>query len=55
MSILISLVRSLWRQYFLTVNAIVFIIDAVDKERIKEAKKELDGVLIDPKIKDLVN
>lgn len=35
--------RRLWREYFATgVDAVVFIVDAVDRERFPEAKKELD-------------
>ena len=38
--------RRLWREYFATgVDAVVFIVDAVDRERFPEAKKELDALL----------
>lgn len=38
--------RRLWREYFASgVDAVVFIVDAVDRERFPEAKKELDALL----------
>jgi GTP-binding protein SAR1 len=40
--------RKLWRDYFASgVDAVVFIVDACDRERFPEAKKELDNLLTD--------
>ncbi len=34
--------RRVWREYFPAVDAIVFIIDVSDRERLQEAKDELE-------------
>jgi hypothetical protein len=43
---LIFSARKLWRDYFAAgVDGVVFLIDAVDRERFPEAKRELDVTL----------
>lgn len=37
--------RTVWQDYYATVDAVVFIVDAADQERLPEAKKELTGLL----------
>eukprot|EP01125_Pyxidicula_operculata_P005929 TRINITY_DN2072_c0_g1_i2.p1 TRINITY_DN2072_c0_g1~~TRINITY_DN2072_c0_g1_i2.p1 ORF type:complete len:132 (-),score=20.85 TRINITY_DN2072_c0_g1_i2:46-441(-) len=37
-----SIARRLWREYYADVDAVVFMVDALDKERFGESKKELD-------------
>lgn len=40
------LARLLWKQYFAKVDGVVFIVDAEDKERFPEARKELSVHLL---------
>ena len=37
--------RRLWQDYTTTVDAVVFLVDAIDRQRFPEAKRELDGLL----------
>jgi len=38
-------VRKLWKQYYRTADGVVFVVDAADRTRIKEAKKVLKYIL----------
>ena len=42
--------RSLWPEYFDAVDAVVFLVDCNDRERIGEAKEELDKLLNNDKL-----
>jgi GTP-binding protein SAR1 len=42
--------RQIWRNYYTTVDAIVFLVDAADPKRLLEAKQELDLLLQDDAI-----
>ena len=46
-------VRKTWRNYFPTINAIIYMIDAADLDRFQESKKELDYILSTEEIKDI--
>ncbi|XP_039803873.1 GTP-binding protein SAR1A-like [Panicum virgatum] len=39
--------RRVWKDYYAKVDAVVYLVDAYDKERFAESKKELDALLSD--------
>lgn len=45
--------RQIWRNYYAKVDAVVFLVDSVDRERFPEVKAELDGLLGDEQLKDV--
>jgi len=45
--------RRLWRDYYATVDAIVFLVDSIDRDRFSESKKELDSLLSSDQLKDV--
>lgn len=45
--------RKVWRDYYADVDAIVFLVDSVDRQRFPESKQELDGLLSSDDLKTI--
>jgi small GTP-binding protein len=41
-------IRKLWRHYFHNVDAVIYVVDSIDRERIDICKEELDKLVRDP-------
>jgi ADP-ribosylation factor protein 1 len=47
-------IRPLWRHYFQNTQGIIFVVDSNDRERIGEAREELDKMLNEDELRDAV-
>jgi|TARA_B110000208_G_scaffold140725_1_gene169808 small GTP-binding protein len=47
-----DLLRKLWRHYYENVDAVIYIVDSNDRDRIEMAQKELQKVLDDDNLRD---
>ena len=48
-----QIARGVWKVYYAKVDAVVYLVDAYDKERFAESKKELDALLSDEVLADV--
>lgn len=48
-----EIARRVWKDYYAKVDAIVFLVDAVDRERFEESKHELNSLLSDDALADV--
>jgi len=47
-------IRPLWRHYFVNTQGLIFVVDSNDRERINEAKEELQKMLEEDELRDAV-
>ena len=47
-------IRPLWRHYFQNTQGLIFVVDSNDRERINEAKDELNHMLAEDELSDAV-
>ena len=45
-------IRPLWRHYFRGTQGLIFVVDCIDKDRINEARDELQRILYEEELKD---
>ncbi|XP_020235110.1 GTP-binding protein SAR1A [Cajanus cajan] len=48
-----QIARRVWRDYYAKVDAVVYVVDAHDKERFPESKKELNALLSDDSLENV--
>ncbi|KAL9655016.1 hypothetical protein ABK040_008800 [Willaertia magna] len=47
-------IRPLWRHYYANTNAVIFVVDSNDRDRIGEARDELHKMLSDDQLRDCI-
>ncbi|KAJ3640028.1 hypothetical protein Zmor_003349 [Zophobas morio] len=47
-------IRKLWRHYFQNTQGLIFVVDSNDRERIGEAERELQDMLMEDELRDAV-
>merc|ERR1719343_462360 len=45
--------RRIWKDYYATVNGVIFLVDAADRTRFLEAREELHMLLDEPSLRDV--
>jgi ADP-ribosylation factor protein 1 len=49
---LIPKIRPLWRHYFQNTQGVIFVVDSNDRERVSEAREELEKMLSEDELRD---
>ena len=47
-------IRPLWRHYYVGTQALIFVVDAADRDRIDEARQELHRIINDREMLDAI-
>jgi ADP-ribosylation factor protein 1 len=47
-------IRPLWRHYYANTNAVIFVVDSNDRERLAEARDELQKMLSDDQLRECI-
>merc|ERR1712003_143996 len=47
-------IRALWRYYYQNTQAVIFVIDSNDRDRIEDAREELTKILVEDEMRDAV-
>ena len=47
-------IRKLWRYYFQGTNGLIYVVDSSDRDRIQDAKDELEKMLQEPEMENVV-
>ncbi|XP_053201727.1 ADP-ribosylation factor 6-like [Panonychus citri] len=47
-------IRPLWRHYYIGAQALIFVVDASDRDRIDEARQELYRIVTDREMRDVI-
>ena len=47
-------IRPLWRHYYAGTQALIFVVDSTDRDRIEEARQELLRIINDREMKDAI-
>lgn len=47
-------IRPLWRHYYTGTQALIFVVDAADRDRIDEARQELHRIINDREMRDAI-
>ncbi len=47
-------IRPLWRHYFTGTQGLIFVVDCADRDRLDEARRELNKIITDREMKDAI-